>query len=505
MNVRIFLISLFGLMGWLCSGFALGNPCADNILVEDIDLVEDVDRITPGQNEILLPDVSAVKGQALTDSLMSSIASELLTALQEQGYWNGEVSVESIELKTETCGVAIVLRIDPGPETRFQGYRWSGLNTYEPTFFEQILPWKAGDPVSSKSRRQARQTLLSTGLFRDVDEGVWELGDQGLILHFRVQELRQNALDGMIGYAPGPDGNGLLAGYGDLRLRNLVLPGNDLNLRYEQLTRSVSRLDATVRQIYPAGLPVSIGAGMHFLQQDTLYLQQELRAEGEYFLRSGFSVIGSGEIRRVRASESLQPDTRSVLWGVGFRWFSLDHAVVPRRGYEILLRGDIELRSRLETSSDVTAEIPARQRIQRFRVSGQAFLSPARRWVLAIRGEARHLAQASDSYLITDLYRFGGTQTVRGYAEDQFRASTLAWADLEPRLLLDRQTYLFAFGTVGRYTRPRTGAARRTAWIGSFGAGIAYQTPLGMMRVSYALSPDDSFSSSKIHVALGLQ
>lgn len=509
-KARSYFVFLFGVMGGLCSGVLLANPCMDGIRVESVNVrLLDLDDIN-------LPDFSALKGVFLTDSLLSSIADESHQILKEQGYWESTVTVESILQSPENCGAEIQLAIDPGLQTPLEGYRWIGLETLQPSFLEQLPALRAGERVLPSDRKQVRQTLLSTGFFRDVDEGRWEMGQQGLVLQFTVEELRQNALDGMIGYAPGPNGDGLLAGYGDLQLRNLLLPGNELTLRYEQLSRSVSRLDATVRQTYPAGLPVSLAVGVHFLQQDTLYLQQEFRAEGEYFLSAGFAVTGSGQFGRVRAVSTLQPDTRSSSWGLGFRWFSLDHAVVPKRGYDVRMIGEVELRTRIGVSETSTQELPARQRIQRFQYSGKVYVAAANRWVFALRSELRHMV--SGSFLSTDLYRFGGTNTVRGYAEDQFRAATLAWADLEPRFLLDQETYLFVFGAYGWYDRPETwsrqvadsnaqdrSGVRKSAWIGSFGAGIAYQTPLGMMRISYALSPDDTFSSSKIHVALGLQ
>ena len=43
----------------------------------------------------------------------------------------------------------------------------------------------------------------------------------------------------------------------------------------------------------------------------------------------------------------------------------------------------------------------------------------------------------------SDLYRLGGTNTLRGYRENQFLGSRIFWSNLEYRFLLTQRTFAF--------------------------------------------------------------
>ena len=458
------------------------------------------------QVDFRLPDLSHFEGRIMNELTINEMASYALDAAKEEGYWESTFHILSLKRDRVDCRIHVTAELEAGAPVRLYSINWQGLEHYNPEFLERTLPVRTGDVVRRRDVDEVRQVLLTSGLFKEVDAGSLVLEPEGLTMQIQVEEHRQNAVDGMIGYTPGEGGGGSFAGYGDLKLRHILLDGNETELRYEQLSTSVSSLDVQVRQFYPLDLPLSVSAGFQFLQQDTLYLSREVQAAGEYFLADGFSIIGSGKVTRVVSSEERQPDHRITLWGLGFRFFELDHALVPLKGYDIGLMAELGQRSLSSPVPEGQFFSRNPQRLQRVHIDGQVYFSPAWPWVLTIRSSFRHVITRQP--LVSDLFRFGGTTSVRGYREDQFRASTVFWADVEPRFLLDRETYLFVFGTVGRYHRPvlasdPAGSTARTAWVGSAGFGLAYQTPFGLMRLSYAVSPEESFSTGKVHVAFG--
>ncbi|MGF1671376.1 MAG: hypothetical protein ACFCU6_13085, partial [Balneolaceae bacterium] len=139
------------------------------------------------------------------------------------------------------------------------------------------------------------------------------------------------------------------------------------------------------------------------------------------------------------------------------------------------------------------------------RTEGQAFFKLGRRQILTPRIETYFID--SPEFLISDLHRFGGAESLRGFREDQFRASGVVWGDLEFRHLLSPDSYLFGFGSFGRFRRPQlinetTRQFEITDSVQSFGFGIAFQTALGFLKVSYAISPDDEISNGKVHVGI---
>ena len=67
--------------------------------------------------------------------------------------------------------------------------------------------------------------------------------------------------------------------------------------------------------------------------------------------------------------------------------------------------------------------------LQRFTAGFGAFFEIFPRNVIALRVNGKELS--GPFFEQSDLWRFGGTKTVRGYREEQFLASRIAWTNLE--------------------------------------------------------------------------
>jgi outer membrane protein assembly factor BamA len=113
----------------------------------------------------------------------------------------------------------------------------------------------------------------------------------------------------------------------------------------------------------------------------------------------------------------------------------------------------------------------------------------------------------SPHYLVTDLFRFGGAESLRGFREDQFRGSSVVWGELEGRYMLQQNSYLFLFGAYGFYERPQliNEESDDLAFkdrLTSLGFGLAFQSTLGIIKFSYAVSPNENLANGNIHVGI---
>jgi Surface antigen. len=96
----------------------------------------------------------------------------------------------------------------------------------------------------------------------------------------------------------------------------------------------------------------------------------------------------------------------------------------------------------------------------------------------------------SRSYDRSDLFRFGGATSLRGYDEDQFLGNVTLRGLLEYRVQLDRRSYAYAFGDLGYVERPALrGASATRAWHPGYGLGLQVDTAIGLIRTTYALNP----------------
>ena len=131
------------------------------------------------------------------------------------------------------------------------------------------------------------------------------------------------------------------------------------------------------------------------------------------------------------------------------------------------------------------------------------FYSIFSRQVVALKLNGRELQ--GSFFEISDLFRLGGTNTLRGYREDQFLGSRVFWSNLEYRLLLARRTYTYLFFDTGYYLVKEDAArkiSKQEAFNIGYGLGLNVETALGVIGVSFALAKGDSFCDGKIHFGL---
>ncbi len=130
--------------------------------------------------------------------------------------------------------------------------------------------------------------------------------------------------------------------------------------------------------------------------------------------------------------------------------------------------------------------------------------------VLSLAVHGRQVkSNAPPEILVTDQFRFGGATTLRGYREEQFRGSRVAWSNIEYRYLLSRRTRAFVFFDAGYYsgfeyinaaTSPQLNPVENNVYAWGFGARV--DTPLGIIGVDYGLGQGDPLTNGKVHVSL---
>jgi len=142
---------------------------------------------------------------------------------------------------------------------------------------------------------------------------------------------------------------------------------------------------------------------------------------------------------------------------------------------------------------------------QRISVDFQLFFPLFRFQVFAVGLHGKQITSDEPFIPITEQYRFGGTKTVRGYREDQFRGSRIAWSNLEYRYLFGRYSRFFAFVDLGYHYREEPLNNELTTIEGfniGYGIGVRMDTKIGLFGVDYGLAKGDGFSNGMVHVGL---
>ena len=440
---------------------------------------------------------------------------ERLEDFAKRGYPLAYFYIDSVVMAANENDEALAklyLQFDPGPAVRIDSIVVRGAKLTKRSVLVRELPVRAGDSFNFDKVQSIPDRLMRLGYLQSVAPAQLALDTRGrYLLDIAIVEGNSNWLNGVAGYNPGEGRQkGFVSGSIDVKFGNLLGTGRQINARWEKRSRETQELALRYREPWILGYPVHLSGGFQQLIQDTTYVERRWEFAAELPLGQNFTA--SGHV----AKESISPDSlahirfnlpRSSVTSVGatLRYDSTDDPINPRRGVFYL--------TTVETGRKTTDQVIG--------VEGKNFsrdkILVDLHWLLPTFGPqvlslAVHGRQvksnAPPEILVTDQFRFGGATTLRGYREEQFRGSRVAWSNVEYRYLLSRRTRAFLFFDAGYYSgfeyanaiSPQLNQVENNVY--AWGLGARIDTPLGIVGVDYGLGEGDALTNGKVHVSL---
>ncbi|HEX2868240.1 MAG TPA: POTRA domain-containing protein [Ignavibacteriales bacterium] len=456
-----------------------------------------------------------MKGQVFTKPGLEGNISSSLDYLEEKGFPFAKVILSSIYLERDSLSLRdaadIFIRIDKGNITRIDELKVKGNSKTSDDVILRELRIKTGGLYSQKLIDEIPQRLDRLRFFEPVEEPSYYLDSRGKgVLLINVKEKQTNNFDGILGYLPGvgDKDKGYLTGLVNVTLRNIMGTGRAAAIRWQQLDRYSQDLELRYLEPWIFNFPFNINLGLVQHKQDTTYIQRRYEASLEYLATGELSASLLLSTEDVIPSERGQSfltvfNSSSVSTGANLKIDTRDDFYAPTKGIYFLNSYTFSRKKINGPLRFLTPDLARNINQQRIAVDLSIFYEIFNRQVAALGLHGRELR--SSVYEASDLYRFGGANTLRGYNENQFLANRLLWSNLEYRVLLSRRTYGFLFLDSGYYLRnaePERNLQRISAFKTGYGLGINLETGFGVLSVSYALGQGDTFSQGKIHLGL---
>ncbi len=454
-------------------------------------------RLVISEGGLTIDSVSTVPYQK---QKVEELIGAALDSLIEDGFYFAEAEIIHFEVDTTVLLVEIQTKIVKGERVFINGLITEGNRLNSEEYINRISGLGDSLVASPTNINQIEESIRQSELFETINKPVLRLIDEEAYLLVEVEERRLNQFDGVLGYVPDANGNGQVVGDVSLNLWSVLAEGNGIDFSYQRIEPEVSRLQAQIKQYWIGTLPIGLDAGIRFFQNDTTYQHREFSMGGFYRTSSQLKLTAGLSFEGTTGSQGniIEPGGNRRTASLGFDISTLDQFEVPTRGFRAVLSVGFS-----DKSIDIDSFKSSSQQHLRGYLAG--FTSVSDQSVLTARLQSFFLN--GDGITDSDLFRFGGAKSLRGFAEEQFAASTMVWGDLEYRFLTNPDSYLFTFVAAGRYHRPKLVTEQanqfvQTDWLQSFGFGLNYRVKVGRLSFSYAISPKSGFGNGKVHVAL---
>lgn len=463
----------------------------------------------------LMDEMDFLIGEVFIVSEIEESFSEILTFYENDAFPFASLRISSIQFRQDSVEnnnyADLYLEIDKGPPSRIDKIEIDGNEKTKDYVIIRELRFKPGEEYSQERLEEIPKLLNRLKFFESVNEPVYYFNsdDEG-VLRIKVKDKETNNFDGIIGYVPGQGENdkGYVTGFVNINLRNLFGSGRAAAIKWEKLDRHSELLKLKYLEPWILGMPFNIQGGFFQRKQDTSWVQRMFDVRVDYMATENISASLLFESEATIPTENINSsftvfNSSAYTTGIDVRYDSRDDVYAPSEG---ILFGSVFKYSQKKINGPdefLTEFIKRSSALKRIEVNLEFFVEPFKRQVFAIGGHMRELR--GDLIEVSDLYRLGGTNTLRGYREDQFRGNRIIWSNFEYRYAMTKITYAYLFYDMGYYLQNENKSQnlkRLSEFKTGYGLGLSIETALGIMGISYALGQGDSFGEGKIHFGL---
>ncbi len=463
----------------------------------------------------VIPKFHFLEGKIYTSRSIEESISSALTFFENNGNPFSKITISSINFFTDTSDekykADISLQIDSGKKSTIDKIMIEGNTKTKDYVILREMRLNKAEKYSQQLIDEMPFRLNKLGFFEPVKVPDYYINSQNEgVLVVRIKEKQTNNFDGIIGYIPGSSAgtSGYFTGLVNISLRNLFGTGRAAAIRWQKLDQSSQELELKYLEPWVLGFPININGGLFQRKQDTTYVQRRLDFALQYLASEDISASVT------LSTESVIPgdadtlfltvyNSNSVTTGINFKIDSRDDPYSPTRGILFINSYSFSRKTINGPRKFFTPGLATNIDLQRIEMEFKFFYQPFQRQVVALGLNGKELR--GSFFDKSDLFRLGGTNSLRGYRENQFLGSRVLWSNLEYRFLLTQRSFAFLFFDTGYFFRkeePDRNIPKTEGFRIGYGLGINLETSLGVIGVSFALAKGDTFSEGKIHFGI---
>lgn len=460
------------------------------------------------ENEIFLQ-----KGKVFSETELLETIQSILDVYSENGFPFIQVEVEDLQVEfyEKNDSIDVEIRITEESFVKLEKFRVSGNKNTQTDFILKETRLKLNEEFKESRIDKAQRRLQQTGLFDTVKKPslfVTREKETGILIE--VEEGKNNNIDGILGYLTDQNGDSYFTGLLDLSFRNLFGKGKKLDARIEKRDKETQEFEISYFEPWIFGTPLGVGGNFRQLVQDSIYTEFAYGMNLKLPLTELVSINGLAERQEITPTFTgtqspffINPSNSWNLVG-NLIYEKIDYPLNPQKGFSYKTSFGFNFKKNTQLLPDTLGFEPPivdeKNTVKSLGLELSVFLPTLKRQIIAMKFVGKRITSDEAEISVTDLIRFGGTKSLRGYLENQFLGDNVAWTNLEYRFLQGRKSRVFVFYDFGFYSKNKTD--KKFNFLDSFGVGLKVETRVGIIGVEYAIGKDDSFSNGKLHIGI---
>ena len=419
---------------------------------------------------------SAIDSIKIKTNEFDEFTNQLLKQIDKLGKSFSEISYINPILKNDT--LIIELTISDSSNRTIDKVIVRGYNAFPEKFISNYFLINT-KTVFSKQKLKTISTLTNRLDFikeNKAPEVLFKKDSTHLYLFF--DKLGTSSFDGIVNFSSKENGKGLLLnGNLDLKLNNAFNSGEKFEIIWNKVSdeKTDFKINSYVPYLFNSKFSTTLEFNLY--RQDSTFINTNFKFNTDYSInqRSHASVLYRSENSNYLLNTLNNEITSysNYFIGLGYQMKKLSTSKLYdfNKGVKLnLIVG--KRKTSLESINQLKLHFSVFTNLQ---INDKGYL--------AIKNESGLLT--SKNYLLNELFRIGGANSIRGYNEQSIFTNGYSYSNIEFRYLLDRSSYLYSITDLGAYKESSTKKIKKLLGIG---AGYQFKINNNFVNLGYVIS-----------------
>lgn len=409
---------------------------------------------------------------------------QTLQKLEQKGFALAKLKLTNIQKKNKSLYA----------ELQFESEQQRKLNSIVVKFAESNKKNNFPEGHLTQMNRKYRNNPFNQDLVRKIHDDFEKFGFVSQIkypeilftkdttkVYAYLEKRKSNNFDGFIGFTNNENNKLVFNGYLDLTLENALKAGEQFSLNWRSDGNNQKTFKASINLPYLFKSPIGLKAQIYIFKQDSIFQNTETAIDLGYFVNYntriylGYKSTESSDIQNTNNSTISDYNNSFLTSNLEYTKFDSKNSTFPKKSSLSLTMGigkrtTNQLAETLGTNKQTYININAMHNF---------YLNKKN----CININYQNFYLKSDTYIINELQRFGGINSIRGFAENSLQANFMTAFISEYRYVISQDLFIHTIMDYGYYQDKNSGNSGNLLGLG---LGMGVQTKNGLLKIAIA-------------------
>ena len=410
----------------------------------------------------------------------SDLTNQLLEQIDRKGNSFSEITYVNPLLKNDT--LFLEMKISNSSSRKIDKVITRGYEDFPKKFISKYFLIDKNTVFSKQKLNQVSALSNKLDFIKEkkVPEVLFKKDSTHLYLF--LDKIGTSSFDGLVNFSSKENGKGLLLnGNLDLKLNNTFNTGEKFEIIWNKV--SDEKTDFKINSYVPYLFNSKFSTTLEFYlyRQDSTFINTNFELKTDYLInqKSHASILYSSENSNYLLNISNNDLASYSNYFIGLGYELKKSSTSNLYKYKNGLNLNLTIGKR-KTDTESINQL-------KFHFSAFANVQINNRGYLNIKNESGLLT--SKNYLLNELFRIGGANSIRGYNEQSIFTNGYSYSNIEFRYSLDTSSYLYSITDLGGYIENTTNKIKKLLGIG---AGYQFRINNNLVNLGYVISTNSS-------------